>query len=218
MHQCSWTSLARRLVAIASIVAAAACRESSAAERANAPRVLAVTILGDSSDPRIAPVREALAHWNDEFLRLGRQVRFDSATVRNDSVPDDILRAASDAVLTSGRALDALVDRVSGEPGDIVVALSHADLISFSVQWRSGRKGVVGLRRSDIPPLSLPNTVRNVAAHELGHVLGLSHNPDATTLMCGRPSPCRPAAFASATPRFFPLTTNDERVIRSRWP
>ena len=35
------------------------------------------------------------------------------------------------------------------------------------------RKGLVGLRRTDFPPLSLPNISLNVVAYELGHVLGL---------------------------------------------
>jgi SAM-dependent methyltransferase len=34
----------------------------------------------------------------------------------------------------------------------------------------------------------------------------------------GRPASCRPAAFASDTARFFPLTHDDERWIESRWP
>ena len=117
-----------------------------------------------------------------------------------------------------GPATARLRARLSGVPGDIIIALSDTDLISFGMPWRAGSQGVVAVRRSDMLPLSLPNTVRNVVAHELGHVLGLSHNLDSTTLMCGRPARCRPAAFASDTVRFFPLTASDERWLRKRWP
>jgi len=206
------------------LIAAAACGETNRVDAATlehtADRVrLRVSILGAPSDPRIAPVREAICHWNGELRRLGRQVQLDSGIVRTKSVPDDVLRAASREVMIGrGPATSRLRSSLSNLPADIVIALSDTDLISFGVPWRAGSQGVVALRRSDIPPLSLPNTVRNVVAHELGHVLGLAHNRDSTTLMCGRPAPCRPAVFASDTPRFFPLTASDERQIRQRWP
>ena len=204
----------------------AACRlgqservDSTALQRgANGP-VLRVTILSDSGDGRVAAAREAIAHWSSEFHRLNRRVQFDSGTVRSDSIADDMVRAAqNEAMLGGGPSTDRLLAKLADTPGDIVVVLTHADLISFSVRWRRGSKGVVAIRRADIPPLSLPNTVRNVVAHELGHVLGLSHNTDSTTLMCGRPASCRPAAFVSDSARFFPLTMEDERLIEARWP
>ncbi len=208
------------------LLAVVACRARDAAAVDSAAvgdpvpgPTLRVAILGDPGDPRVAPVREAIVHWNGELARLGLGVRFDSGTVASARVPEDALRAASAAKrgpwsLVAEARLRA---RLSDVPGDVVVALSRTDLISFSVPWRSGRKGVVGVRRSDIRPLSLPNTVRNVVAHELGHVLGLAHNRDSTTLMCGRPASCRPAVFASDRARFFPLTAVDERSLRRRW-
>lgn len=99
-----------------------------------------------------------------------------------------------------------------------MVALSGTDLTSFGAPWRPGRPSVVAVRRSDVPPLSRPNALRNVVAHELGQVVGLSHNRDAATLMCGRPAPCRPAAIVSPAARFFPLTAADDRRLRARWP
>jgi hypothetical protein len=181
--------------------------------------VLRVAIIGSADDSRIAPAREALVHWNAEFRRLGRRIHFDTGTVRKDSVPDDLLRGASgEAMIGRGPATSRLLARLNDVPADVVIALSHTDLISFSVRWREGSKGVVGIRRSDILPLSLPNTVRNVVAHELGHVIGLDHNSDSTTLMCGRPANCRPAQFASDSARFFPLTRADEQRLRGRWP
>ena len=193
--------------------------ETTALERDAAGPRLRVRIIGDPTDPRVPPAREAVAYWNRELLRLGRRIHFDSATIRSDSIPDELLRAASgEAVLGRGPATTRLLGTLSEEPADIVIALSQTDLISFSVRWRAGSRGVVGVRRSDIPPLSLPNTVRNVVAHELGHVLGLDHNGDSTTLMCGRPARCRPAAFASDHVRFFPLTGSDDHRLQERWP
>jgi len=193
--------------------------DSTALQRGPDGPVLRVTILSDSSDTRLPAAREAIAHWSSEFHRLNRRLQFDSATVRADSIADDVVRAAqNEATVGGGPSTDRLLAKLADTPGDIVVVLTHADLISFSVRWRSGSKGVVAIRRADIMPLSLPNTVRNVVAHELGHVLGLNHNADSTTLMCGRPASCRPIAFVSDSPRFFPLTKDDERWIESRWP
>ena len=215
-----------RWLALALLTAAGACSrldsrrvDTTALERdATGPR-LRVRIIGDPTDARIAPTREAIAYWNREFLRLGRTVHFDSATIRPDSLPDALLRGASgEATFGLGPSISRLLSTLADEPADVVIALSHTDLISFSVRWRAGSRGVVGIRRSDVPPLSMPNTVRNVVAHELGHVLGLDHNGDSTTLMCGRPAPCRPSVFASEQPRFFPLTAADDDRLRRRWP
>jgi hypothetical protein len=206
------TSHPRYRVAMLALLAIAGCRTAASSD----VRPLQVTILGESGDPRVAPVREAIAHWNFEFARLGLRTRLDSGTVVDRPLPEEALRAASRAKMTPWSPIvDArLRAALSDVPGDLVIALSRTDLISFSVPLESGRRGVVGIRRADILPLSLPNTVRNVVAHEMGHVLGLEHNGDSTTLMCGRPASCRPAAFASDTARFFPLTAGDVETLQ----
>jgi hypothetical protein len=180
---------------------------------------LRVVAVADPNDSRLPAAREAVSYWNRQFLRLGLRVHFDSVVVRPDSISDDLLRAASGEVSFGlGSASKQVLAATANLPADVVIVLSHTDLISFSVRWRARSHGLVGIRRSDIPPLSYPNTVRNVIAHELGHVLGLNHNSDDKTLMCGRPASCRPIAFRSDSARFFPLTPEDEQLLQKRWP
>jgi hypothetical protein len=178
---------------------------------------LAVTVLGDPGDPRGAAVQEAVRFWNEELERIGAGVRLGPVRFDDGEAARRVLLSLEDGELGSEntRALRRLLPDVSG---DIVVALSGADGMSFGVPWSSRTRGFVSLRRGDVEPLSLPNVARNAAAHELGHVVGLDHNDDATTLMCGRPAPCRPNAYASATPRFFPLTVDEERRLLELWP
>ncbi len=207
------TTRATRATLVLLALASGACSRDATADRR-----LRVTVLGPATDVRVGATREAVAHWNGELRRLGVPVAFDAVTVRDDSVPDATLRAAgAEAPIGIGPGIVRLLVAVADVPGDVVVVLARTDLISFGLASHLGSTAVVAIRRADVPPLATPNVPRNVVAHELGHVLGLRHGGDPATLMCGRPAACRPAAFASDRPRFFPLSADDERALRARW-
>lgn len=180
-----------------------------------ATRSLEITVLGSPSDPRLAAVAEAVAFWNHTLDEAGARVQLGPVRVVDAEISDDLLRDLSRRVVRGwGGWMPAEAERASG---DVVVALSGADLVSFAMPWTRWSKGFVAIRRADVPPLSLPNVARNAVAHELGHVLGLEHNDDPATLMCGRPAPCRPTLYESESGRFFPLTRDDEKELRERW-
>jgi hypothetical protein len=110
-----------------------------------------------------------------------------------------------------------LPEQLASIPGDIVIVLSDAEFISFSFYWPIG-KGLVAIRTVRTYPMTLPNVARNVIAHELGHAIGLAHNSDPTMLMCGRPAPCRPMAFQSATEHYFPLSGDEKALLLRLYP
>jgi hypothetical protein len=176
-----------------------------------------ITIAAPAQDPRIPLALEAVAFWNRQFAEVGTPFRLGVVTQTTDTLPIDYLTRLSAAVLNR-EPLPDVPARVRQIPGDILLALSDGDFISFARRLPSGARVVVGIRTDRRPPLSLPNVGRNVIAHELGHAIGLSHHDDPTTLMCGRPAPCRPAVFQSDVARFFPLTQADKALLLRLYP
>jgi hypothetical protein len=207
-------SMSRRIV---SVVLALLAAEASAGEVVAAPtrpapwtKIPAITVVSTEGDPRIASVREAVDFWNRTFADLGTPFRLGQMTLVTGPVPDSDVTDVGDQVLR-GR-LSTLPASMVRIPGDLVVILSDASFISYTARWRD--RVVIAIKNGNMPPLALPNVLRNVIAHELGHSVGLEHNEDATLLMCGRPAPCRPDAFRSETPRFTTLPPGESEITR----
>jgi hypothetical protein len=180
-------------------------------------KVPTITIAAPAQDPRIPLALEAVAFWNRQFAEIGTPFRLGDVTQTTDTLPADYLTQFSAAVLKREPQPD-VPERVRGMPGDIILALSDGDFVSFAARLPSGARVVIGIRSDQLRPLNLPNVGRNVIAHELGHAIGLGHNDDPTTLMCGRPAPCRPAVFQSDVARFFPLTEADKGLLLRLYP
>ena len=173
-----------------------------------------VTILGSEGDPRIALVHEAVDYWNGVFAEVGSPFRLGPVQLTTGEIPLDTLRGLGDRVVGIGGPVP-MPQSVAAVPGDLIVALSDGDFISFAARWPREEKALAAIKSHLRFPFTLPNVARNVVAHEIGHAIGLRHNSDPALLMCGRPSPCRPSAFESATPRIFPLAPGEKEQLRS---
>jgi hypothetical protein len=174
-----------------------------------------ITVFGASNDPRVPLVHDAVAYWNRTFTELGSGFRLGAVSVTAGAIPPGALVTMSQEVVGE-HTRPPLPDWLTGMPDQIVVALSNEDFVSFAMRW--GEIGLAAIKSINSYPLTLPNVARNVIAHEMGHTLCLGHNSDPSLLMCGRPAPCRPAEFQSATEHYFPLSADEKALLLQFYP
>jgi hypothetical protein len=163
-----------------------------------------VSVTSSAGDARLGLVDEAVSFWNKTLQELGVCYSLGPVTRLVQSVPEEALQSVGQ-LLEGGRGPSKIPPVLLDQSGDITIFLAESEFLSFAV-------GPLGPDRKEVLG------ARNVITHLLGIALGLRHNSDPTTLMCGRPARCRPALFRSVTPRVFPLTDTERRQLRAMYP
>ena len=169
-------------------------------------------------DDRLESAYDAIDFWNETFAELNLDLRLGTPDVVA-GVPRAVETYARLIALRAGRLpvpedLEPIVPTELAQlDADIVLVLSRQNIMSYA--WRLPRiepgrylvvvRQVRGLDRAD------PMVSRHVVAHELGHALGLLHNEDPHTLMCG---PCQPLTAESDDRGFLPLTDDERNALR----
>lgn len=172
------------------------------------PRV--VVLSASPNDSRVGLLIEANQYWDTQFRRLGMSFRIGTVTMGGAPLSQTQLRE-----LENKNVRAATRQRLSRVPADMVVILSDASITSFVYGDKVAGKTVVMITAMG-GVTAQPNVMRNVIAHEMGHALGLGHNRDAATLMCGRPVPCGIRRYRSEAVYYFPLSLGDDAKLR-RW-
>jgi len=170
--------------------------------RARAWRIIpSIVVVSSEDDFRIPLVSEAVNFWNDELAKLKISFRLGSVTHVVGTIPFQDIQAIRAWRGPRSQPPD-LPDSVRQAEGDVVIALSDGNFISFAFRWPSVPKALAAIQRlthpgvvdqqalTAIQRLALVNLARYAIAHELGHVIGLGHNSEAGKLMCGAPAAC----------------------------
>ncbi len=177
-----------------------------------------VTVVGAESDPRQVMVEKAVAFWNRTLQEQGTAFRIGAVTKLKGEIPESELASLSNAVVGRSGVRVSVPATLTSPAGDLIIYLGDTVFVSFVSPFSADQKRVVGVRTLSGPPMSLPNVALNVVIHELGHAIGIGHNSDETTLMCGRPASCRPDMFFLNEEKIFPLSELEFAQIRAMYP
>jgi hypothetical protein len=177
-----------------------------------------VTVIGSEGDVRQAMVEKAVAYWNRVFEEQGTSFRIGTVSKVSAPVPESELSALSNMVVGRSGSRVEVPNQLTAQKGEILVYLGETAFVSFVSPVSNNGKRVVGIRNVFSRPMNLPNVAINVITHELGHALGIGHNSDESTLMCGRPANCRPDAFNSLEEKLFPLSPSEISQIQTMYP
>jgi hypothetical protein len=150
-----------------------------------------IVVVGPSGDARQQLVDEAISFWNKTFQEIGVCYELGPAVRLDQPVPEEELKLLSRDVVDRSSAAIQIPAVLLQPPGQITIFLSTSDFVSFTFGHAAVARRVIGIRGLQFVPMSMPNVARNVIAHLLGLALGLNHNSDPATLMCGRPMPAR---------------------------
>ena len=177
-----------------------------------------IAVISSVGDARLGLVDEAVSFWNKTLQEVGSCFRLGPVTHLVQPVPEEALQSVRPIDERQPRAI-SIPPALRDSPGDITIFLAASDFLSFTtVPLGPSSKRVIGIKGLEHPPLNMPNVARNVIAQSLGVAIGLRHNSDPRTLMCGRPAPCRPNIFRSNAARIFPLTNAQLRELRRMYP
>lgn len=203
---------------LASMVAAwPSCSHAQSAPRHPPQRLVwkeipKIVILSAEDDSRVPAIGEAIDFWNGELSQIGSAFRLGTTSHSLRAISTDDLRAyrATPRIVTP-----AVLNSMREANGDVIIVLSEeTGFNAFTSQWLAVRRVLVAIPSFRKYSQTLPGLACNVVAHELGHVVGLDHNDDATSLICGS-AWCH---FDFPNAGFFPLITADKAKLLEMYP
>lgn len=173
-------------------------------------------IVPEADDERVVHTRDAVAFWNQTLsdLESGVRLREVALIIPDGRAVENFAREVSlrGGRLPRGAAGPEPPGELTGLEADIVVLLSRQPLLPFAWPLAGSPSYLVAVRAAEPRRPSDSTILRNVIAHELGHTLGLKHNRDQATLMCG---PCSSVIVRDGPQGWLPLTANDRAQLRT---
>ena len=195
------------------------CHSVPAAVLAQNSNHLVVILSHDTNDVRLPMTLEAIAFWNDTFEELGLDLEvIDQVIIRSpvERILENYARSISQRAgrLRPGPSEPDAPGEITDFDSHVVLLLSRQDLMSFA--WPLPRRPghFIAIEEDRHAMAQNPNIARNIIAHEIGHTLGLSHNNDPTSLMCG---PCRTNELSIEHPEYMHLTDTDRQILRKHY-